>query len=284
VLQEVNAEGSLLWQWRASEHIAAGESTHPVAWKIEGQTVYDIYHCNSVDHDASNNSVLLSSRHTDAVYLIDMASGKVQWKLGGVASNLDGAEILQTRNDPEKAFLAQHDARFEPNGGISLYDDHSWDNSQAARGVEYHLDLQAGTATLDWSYASPDGQNSSATGSFRRLDGGNDNVIGWGSKPPALFTEVDEAGSVLLNAEFVDGESAYRVQKVPAAAMSLEAMRATAGWEPKVAAAPAAPAAPAVKASWGWQQMQLPTLLLLLLVAAGLVGFWLGRHQAKTRQ
>ena len=229
VIEEVDPNGQLVWQWRASDHLAVGESTHPLPYSAAGDVWYDPFHCNSIDTDPASGNVLLSARHTDAVYLIDKTTGMVIWKMGGNALSEAGSRILAVTGDPHGAFHAQHDARFQPNGDISLYDNQTWDPSLAARGVEYHVDTAVGTATLAWSYQSPDGHNSAATGSFRRLNGGNDNVIGWGWKVGTLFTEVDAAGSVLLNVTFPSGEIAYRVQKVGPSALNHDLLRATAG-------------------------------------------------------
>jgi hypothetical protein len=219
-----------VWQWRASDHISVDESTHPSGFGF--QPIHDIFHCNSIDTDPAGSLVLLSVRHADAVYLIDKTTGATIWKMGGTSSNEDHAQILTITGDQDGAFHAQHDARFESNGDVSLYDNQSWDATLAARGVEYHIDAGAGTATLVWSYQSPDGRNSAATGSFRRLNGGADNVIGWGVKTGTLFTEVDAQGNVLLNVAFAGGGFAYRVQKVGLTALDHDLLRATAGLPP----------------------------------------------------
>ena len=229
LLQEVNSTGDVVWQWRASDHIAPSEAGHFPTALVNRQLAYDLFHCNSIDTDPVSGDVLLSSRQTDAVYLIDKLAGTIIWKLGGKSPNRDHAQILTIASDPQGAFHAQHDARFQPNGDISLYDDQSWDANLAARAVEYHVDTVAGTATLVWSFAAPDGHNSSATGSFRRLNGGTDNVIAWGNKSKTLFTEVDAAGRVMLNVTFPSGEAAYRVIKVAPAALDHNLLRATAG-------------------------------------------------------
>ncbi len=229
VVQEVGTNGQLVWRWRASDHIGVTESTHPFAFNLQGQTVWDVYHCNSVDADPLTGDLLLSTRATDAVYRIDKATGKILWKLGGRSYSRDGAEILQIRGDPEGMFHAQHDARFQPGGDVSLYDDQSWDGTLAARGVEYHVDPSGGTARLVWSFQSPDAHNSGATGSFRRLHDGTDNVIGWGAKRYSLFTEVDSVGQVLLEVTFPSGEFAYRVVKVNTDRFSKDLLRANAG-------------------------------------------------------
>ena len=223
VIEQLNAKGEVVWSWRASDHISPREGLHP---EFGG----DIYHCNSVDVDPVSGNVLLSSRHTDAVYLIDKKTGRIVWKMGGNSPNYDQARILSVKDDPEGVFHAQHDARFQPNGDVSLFDDQSWNSSLAARGVEYHIDPSAGTATFVWSYQSPDGRNSPATGSFRRLDAGSDNIIGWGTRPGGpQFTEVNGLGRILLSATFPNGEVNYRVIKVPVDALDHGLLRASAG-------------------------------------------------------
>jgi hypothetical protein len=281
VLQDVRPNGQLGWEWRASDHISAAESTHPMKMTVNGQTVYDIYHCNSIDTDTVSDNVLLSSRHTDAVYRIDRASGTIIWKMGGNSPNHDNAQILTLRDDPDGAFHAQHDARFEPDGDISLYDDQSWDVHLAARGVEYHIDTAAGTATLVWSYASPDGHNSTATGSFRRLDGGNDNVIGWGYKANTLLTEVDAAGNILLNVTFPSGDFIYRVQKVPLTAIDHGLLRATAGLPPSASGGAPRAAPPPRPLSATRLNLEV-ALAMLSVIGSFFAGFaWLRRRRLR---
>jgi Arylsulfotransferase (ASST) len=222
VVEELDRNGQVVWQWRASDHISVEETQHPFA---NG----DIFHCNSIDADQTAGTILVSFRNTDSVYLIDKVSGAIIWKMGGNAVSHDHAKILTMVGDPQGTFHAQHDARFQPGGDISLYDDQSWDPRFAARGVEYQIDQAAGTATLVWSYKSPDGLNSGATGSFRRLYAGTDNVIGWGVKPNTLFTEVDAGGHPLLDVRFSNSEISYRVIKVPSTALDHDLLRASAG-------------------------------------------------------
>ena len=281
VVQEVTPQGQLAWAWRASDHISVTESTHPKSGTVNGQVGDDIYHCNSIDIDAASGNLLLSSRHTDAVYLIDKTSGMIVWKMGGNSPNHDNAQILSITDDPEGAFHAQHDARFQPNDDISLFDDQTWNVHLAARGVEYHINTNAGTATLVWSYASPDGHDSMATGSFRRLNGGNDNVIGWGFKANALFTEVDAAGNVLLNVTFPVGQLSYRVQKVALTAIDHGLLRATAGLPPAVPAAVPASLPPPIRKSAIRVNLEV-ALAILAIAGSFLVGFaWLRRRRLR---
>src|SRR5262249_26371625 len=140
-----------------------------------GGAVVDVYHCNSIDVNADGD-VLVSARHTDSLFLISKATGQIVWKLGGTAYSQDGAQLIAIQNDPHVAFYRQHDARFRPNGNISLFDDQSG-KPGPARGVEYQLDLAAGTAQVVWQYEGS--ASSAAMGSFRRYADGT-NLVGWG--------------------------------------------------------------------------------------------------------
>jgi hypothetical protein len=236
IIDEVDPDGNLVWSWDALNHVAPSENMIASVVIYNGQPAADLYHCNSIDVDpsASNPSsadVLVSIRQADAVVRINRANpqipnGKITWKLGGSQTNLDGAQILSIQNDPETTIYGQHDARFQPGGDVSMYDNHTG-QAGAARGVEYNINTTAGTATSVFQFLSPDGLNAVATGSFRRYDNGADRVIGWGSKTGIDMSEVDGSGNVLFDLT-MDG-TAYRFVKVPLAAIDVNLLRQSAG-------------------------------------------------------
>ena len=228
LIEKVNTAGRLVWSWRASDHVSIAESIHPYPITVDRQPAYDVFHCNSIDQDPSTGDLLLSAHNADAVYRIRGSTGTMVWKLGGNSVVHDGEQRLTVRRDPEGTFHGQHDARFQPDSDISLFDNHTW-YLGAARGVEYHLDTGAGTASLVWQYRSPDAGHSNATGAFRRYDTGNDNLVTWGFKPNSLFTEVDAAGDVLMNVTFPDGDAAYRTIKAPLSEFDADLLHRTAG-------------------------------------------------------
>ena len=230
VIQEVDPQGGLVWKWRGSDHIdPVNENTHPSVTTVNGEPVYDLFHCNSVEASPTGD-LLVSARHLNAVFEIQRATGKIVWKLGGKPVNKDGAQILAIQNDPQNGPVMQHDARFRPNGDITLFDDRS--QGGAARGVEYSLNLAYGTATLVAQFPSPLGQSSLATGSFRRYSDGH-SVAGWGitgsTGDAALLTEFDAAGNDVLDMSFGNGVQAYRAVKVPLAMYDRQFLRHTAG-------------------------------------------------------
>ena len=240
VVQEVNSQGSLVWSWRASDHVSPASSVHATLVTIGGQAALDVYHCNSGDVDPSTGQVLLSMRNTSSVYLIERTNqvgglvqdGPLIWKLEGCGnSQVDpgNEQVLTLQNDPEVCFDAQHDARFQPNGDVSLYDDHSY-QSGAARGVDYSIDTASSSATWVTQYQDqPSGGNAVATGSFRRYANGSDNLVGWGFRPGSGFSEFDAAGNDFFSMSFPNGDQEYRVVKVPLNTLDINALRASAG-------------------------------------------------------
>jgi hypothetical protein len=235
-VQEVDSQGNLVWDWRASDHTdPVKESVVPAGAGTDASPA-DVYHCNSVDVNADGD-VLISFRDMNSVLLVSKTTGNVVWKLGGTAYNKDGAQILTIQDDPEGAFYVQHDARFQPNGHISLFDDHYSAVAPVpgvARGVEYALDLGAGTAHVVWQYQGS--ASGYLLGSFRRYTDGT-NLIGWGYYlgtadlgADPVFTEVDAAGHDLLDMSFVrQGNWSYRAEKVPIDTFNIDVLRGTAG-------------------------------------------------------
>jgi hypothetical protein len=226
-IQEVDPTGQVVWSWFASDHVdAVTESIEPQENTVDGQTVIDAFHCNSIDV-ASNGDLLVSLRHTNAVFYVDRTTGKVVWKLGGTPISKDGAALVRVTGDPAGGFNLQHDARFRPGGNVSLFDDHGA-SVGVARGVEYALDHDGGTATVAWQFLGVD--PSSFEGSFRRYPDG-ESVIGWGGSAPdpRVVTEVDSDGDDVLDISFAPTTSPYRAVKVPLSRLDIGLMRVTAG-------------------------------------------------------
>jgi len=226
-IQEVDASGNLVWSWLASDHFdPIRESVVPTTYSVGGQSVVDVFHCNSIDVDATGN-LLVSSRHMSAVFYIDKATGNVVWKLGGSSFNKDGAQYIQVIDDDAGGFSMQHDARFQPNGDVTMFDDHG-NLAGTARAVEYALDFTAHTAKS--VFEVPADVKSGYMGSFRKYADG-ESVIGWGGLDPDLraFSEVDPSGAIVLDVSFGSGDESYRAVKVPLDQLDINVLRSTAG-------------------------------------------------------
>ena len=81
IFQEVDIQtGRLLSEWRGLDHIPISDSYLPVG------DPFDYLHINSIAIDSDGN-LLVSARHTWAIYKIDRQTGEVIWQLGGKNNN-----------------------------------------------------------------------------------------------------------------------------------------------------------------------------------------------------
>ncbi|HEX4513512.1 MAG TPA: arylsulfotransferase family protein [Polyangiaceae bacterium] len=222
-IQQIDPQGQVAWTWSASDHVdPITETLSPI---LETTGEVDVFHCNSIDVDAAGN-LLVSLRETNAVYYIDRSTNRILWKLGGTPANKDGATWIPVVSDPEGSFSEQHDARFGPNGHVTLFDDHSGAQTGVARGVDYFVDLTNQTATFSWQYVGT-GQ-SQYEGSFRRESDG-ESVIGWGFVPndQRVLTEVDAQGHDVFDVK-LGGAISYRAIKVPRSELDVSLLRTAA--------------------------------------------------------
>ncbi|HKP88480.1 MAG TPA: arylsulfotransferase family protein [Thermoleophilaceae bacterium] len=205
VIQEIDVHtGRVVFEWHSLDHVPVGASYKE--FEDKARHGYDYFHLNSVEEDAHGN-LLLSARHTNAVYLIDRDTGKVRWRLGGKRSTF--AMGAGTR------FVAQHDARFGPNGAISIYDNQAPpDTDRESRAVLIGLDHRARRARLIREYEHPRGVHSDSQGSAQFLPGRN-LFVGWGGESP-FFSEFDFHGRLIFDARFrPSGTNSYRAYLMP---------------------------------------------------------------------
>jgi EmrB/QacA subfamily drug resistance transporter len=204
-VQEYNLKtGKLVRSWDALDHIPLSQSqaslpTNGFPW--------DAYHVNSIQL-TGNGKFLVSMRDTWAAYLVDIASGKVQWTLGGRNSSF--------KLGTDAGFEWQHDVRLQSDSTVTLYDDHccqltgggTYVNPTGnSRGLVLKLDQQARTASLAAQYGREGGFTSDYMGDTRQLPNGNV-FVGFGSEP--YFAEYSRSGQLLFEAELPGPDLAYR--------------------------------------------------------------------------
>jgi hypothetical protein len=198
-VQEVEiGSGRVLLDWRARDHVRLAETYATVA-----NGTLDPFHVNSVDVTADGN-LLVSARHTCALYKIERRSGRVIWRLGGKRSDFELGHGAR--------FYWQHDAQHQPDGSITVFDDGAGlvENEPASRGIRLVLDERVGTAMLVDQYVEPQQLLAHAMGSMQRLaDGGA--FVGWGTVPS--FSEFTPAGELRFDARLPPHAASYRAYR-----------------------------------------------------------------------
>ncbi len=186
VVQEVDIKtGLVMWEWHTLGHIPVADSNNPVPQNYP----WDYAHLNSVDPGPSND-VMVSVRNTWTVYDLDIATGRIVWRLGGAHSSF--------RQGPGTRFYWQHDAEFQPGGLISLFDNGSDPpKEKQSRGLLLRADTSGHTVSLVKQFVNPTKTLlAESQGNTQSLPAGNW-LLGYGRLPN--FTEFDASGHVLLD-------------------------------------------------------------------------------------
>jgi len=194
VFEEVDlATGEVLHHWESLDHVPVTESHAGVP--EDPTEPYDYFHINSVAPTPDGN-VIISARHTWAVYKVDLATGAVRWRLGGKRSDFDLPGSAR--------FAWQHDAQFEDPTTLRLFDNGSdgeqevTDESQV---LWFSLDEAGRKARLVRRLVHPAKISALAMGNAQRLDNGN-LFVGWGTAQ--RISEFAEDGTLLFDATLPD--------------------------------------------------------------------------------
>jgi len=202
IVQEVDIEsGEVLFEWHSLDHVGLEES-YEVLPK-NPKEAFDYFHINSIEVDQDSN-LIVSARLTSTVYKIDRKSGEVIWRLGGKKSDFEMSQEARPR--------LQHDARRQPDGTITIFDNGDSKFDDQSYGTVLELDEDEMSATLLRMYPHPEGKICGTQGSVQLLP--SDNVfIGWGSNPH--FSEFSRDGDLLFDARFPPEVESYRAFRFP---------------------------------------------------------------------
>jgi hypothetical protein len=202
IVQELDIRtGRVLWEWHSLGHVPLSASY----MKPVGSDLFDYFHLNSVQQLPDGN-LLVSARHTWAVYEISRRTGRIIWTLGGKHSSF--------RFGPGAKFSWQHDARLTGDT-LSLFDDASDGPEQEERQSSakiLRLNMLTRRATLAHRYTHSPSLVSISQGNTQRLPNGN-LFVGWGADPE--FSEYAPNGKQIFNASFVLGVNTYRAYRFP---------------------------------------------------------------------
>jgi arylsulfotransferase ASST len=216
-IQELDPRGRVLWRWSSRGRIALSETgrwwqnvlSNPRR-RLQGREAFDPVHVNAIE-PRGRDEVVISTRHTDAVYGIRRASGEIAWKLGGSKTG----KSLRILGDPARKLLGgQHDVRVAAAGSLSIYDNGK-DRPRRPRVVFYRLDTKQGLARYLGQLNDSEVKTSHCCGSARELPGGGW-LVSWGDNP--LVTGFDAHRRIAFRLHLA--ASTFRAVPVPAGAVT----------------------------------------------------------------
>jgi Arylsulfotransferase (ASST) len=204
LLQEIDLKtGLVMYEWHSLDHVPLRYS-YASAAHASRQEPYDYFHINSIDTE-QNGDLLVSARNTWAAYDVDPKTGQLRWELGGRHSSF--------KLGPGAATAWQHDARQQPNGAITFFDNGAFPQVHPqSRAIELELDPATMTATLVRSYEHQNPLVAGSQGNVQALENG-DWMVGWGQA--GYLSEVTPTGQVLFNAHLPPDWESYRTYVLP---------------------------------------------------------------------
>jgi hypothetical protein len=215
IVQEIDiATGQVLFQWNSADHVPYSQSEQPLPAKASEP--WSWFHLNAVKVDTDGN-LLISARHTWAVYKVDHLSSDVIWTLGGNASSFTlAAATGQVLDQAKELFAWQHDPEPLGNDVYTFFDDEANGVSPpllpSSRAITVQLDESTRVATLVASDNQPAGLLAPFAGNAQTTDDGN-LFVGWGALP--YFSAFDPSGTLIFNARFPPGVYSYRAYFLP---------------------------------------------------------------------
>ncbi len=209
VVQELDVNKNVVFQWRSWDHFQITDgSVSPLVDLLSNNI--DYVHANSIDKGSDGNLVI-SNRHMNEITKIDRQTGAVIWRMGMHATN----NQWLFPNDA-RGFSHTHDARVQPNGNLTLFDNGNYLAPQYSRAVEYQLDEVNRIATLVWEYRHTPDIYGGFMGNVQRHPDGS-TTIGWGGPFNTLLKAADlhADGSTAAEFQFPPTEVNYRMFRFP---------------------------------------------------------------------
>ncbi len=181
----------------------------------------DYLHFNSL-HPMNENQVLASARSTSTLYVINLATGRIDDRIDSGSWKVEG--------DPLAGFSRQHHAHFLPNGNLLLYDNRDEsEKSPVSRAVEYAVDWKSRTLRLVWERPAEASMPFRFGWGSAVAVGADQVVVSWGDRPrgkgyckdrvgnfPVFSHVAREGGDPLFELRAPCGWVTYRTYFVPA--------------------------------------------------------------------
>ena len=198
VVQELDLNGNVIFQWRSWDHYDLLDSYADLT-----QSIFDAIHINSIELDLTDLNIIISTLALGEATKVNRQTGDMIWRMGG--KNNQFTFQNESQEHAPLYFMFQHDIRRLKNGNITMFDGGDTERRKYSRAVEYEINEENKTATKVWEYRKNPDIFSPNMGSVQRLDNGN-TVIGWGlasmSPGQPMITEVDADGNIIAELSF----------------------------------------------------------------------------------
>ena len=184
--------GEVVWELDMKD-ILDVEDGQSASMESDGSDEEDWFHNNGLWYDETNDLILLSARHKDAIVAVKKSDKNIAWILGDPTGweNTDSDLFFALEGEDSEWFYAQHNVTMLDNGDIMLFDngtakvkrinndDRVTGDDVYSRAVIYHIDTDAMTATQVYEYGKERGSDwySDWISGVDSLDGTKDHLF-----------------------------------------------------------------------------------------------------------
>lgn len=197
VIQHISASGDVLFEWNALDHF---ELTDLPASDRDGSAV-NFTHGNGLEIDLDGN-LIASFRSLSEITKIDVNSGEVLWRFGGLANE------FTFLNDPKGTFRRQHGIRHAGPSTLQFLDNGL---TAPSRLVRYLIDPLDRTALLTMSFEDAPTTFTLVGGSTAYYPNGH-GLVSFGQD--GRVVEVDAGGNRAWELTGVDGMYVFRAERI----------------------------------------------------------------------
>lgn len=166
--------GEILRTWDFNGYFNVGnynEAGQHVSDINYGASSTDWLHINGIDYNEQTDSLLISSRHQDAVISFKLSTGEIEWILSDPDDQWPeylADKLLTPMGDGFEWQYGQHNAIWLPNGDVMLFDNGDYRSKTTdgvldpateaySRAVIYHVDAQAKMVSQVWEFGKDKG-------------------------------------------------------------------------------------------------------------------------------
>lgn len=216
---EINRKnGKVEWELDLKDLISM-EDGQSASMDTDGSEETDWLHNNGLWYDASNDWVLLSARHKDAIIAVNKEEKTLAWILGDPTGweNTDASYFFTPQGEEFEWFYAQHHVSMLDNGDIVLFDNGTakvkredaasrvTGDDVYSRAVVYHIDTEQMTVSQVFEYGKERGAQwySDWISGVESLDGTDQHL--WITAGSHLYNEAENRSDYYPKDMFEEG-------------------------------------------------------------------------------
>jgi len=163
---ELDENNEIIWEWNTFNEISLEEYNPYYAEIYNATNSFDWTHSNSVLHDPSTESVIVSIRNLSRVTSIDYNSKIINWNLG------ESDFMTEIDFENELNFSQQHSVQLTSDGNLIFFDNARYQDPELSRCIEVGFD-NSNEPYIIWEHVLPDSMFTGSRGECDRLENGN---------------------------------------------------------------------------------------------------------------